>query len=469
MSTVDTVDTVVIGAGQAGLATSRLLTAAGREHVVLERGHIGERWRSERWDSLRLLTPNWVLSLPGSRYGGPHPDAFAPADSFVEMLEEYAASFAAPVVDGTTVEEVRASGRGTSRYAVTTDGGTWYTRHLVVATGPHGVPTMPAGLDDHVAGDVQVLTARDYRNPAQVARRRRARRRCLRIGRADRRGAPARRPSGHARGRPSRAAASDLPGLRRLLVARGDRPAEPHARRRGGPRGCPARAFPAADRATPRPTARLGGRPGGAATARRAADGAAARAHRRDRPLRRGPVDPRHRGGARHAPLPRRRRRLRGAIRARPGDLVTRASACRSAAVAHTHEVRPARRGDLHPRRGDRLPAAPSLAPPARARGGGRDRAGGRHHLGTRASTPSDSASRTDGARARSSGRASTRRMSWTTSSGRAGRPASARRERHEQVRRRRRRRPGGGRLDRPAARSSRCPRRRGRARGPDA
>ncbi len=169
VDTVDTVDTVVIGAGQAGLATSRLLTAAGREHVVLERGHIGERWRSERWDSLRLLTPNWVLSLPGSRYGGPHPDAFAPADSFVEMLEEYAASFAAPVVDGTTVEEVRASGRGTSRYAVTTDGGIWYTRHLVVATGPHGVPTIPAGLDGHVAGDVQVLTARDYRNPAQVA------------------------------------------------------------------------------------------------------------------------------------------------------------------------------------------------------------------------------------------------------------------------------------------------------------
>jgi len=169
MSTVDTVDTVVIGAGQAGLATSRLLTAAGREHVVLERGHIGERWRSERWDSLRLLTPNWVLSLPGSRYGGPHPDGFAPADSFVEMLEEYAASFAAPVVDGTTVEEVRASGRGTSRYVVATDGGTWHTHHLVVATGPHGVPTLPAGLDHHVAGDVQLLTARDYRNPAQVA------------------------------------------------------------------------------------------------------------------------------------------------------------------------------------------------------------------------------------------------------------------------------------------------------------
>jgi putative flavoprotein involved in K+ transport len=169
---MSTVDTVVIGAGQAGLATSRLLTQAGRDHVVLERGRIGERWRSERWDSLRLLTPNWMLSLPGSRYGGTDPDGFAPAASFVEMLQEYAAGFAAPVVEGTTVEEVRASGRGASRYTVTTDGGTWHTRHLVLATGPHGSPLLPAGLgraDRQGELPATVLTARDYRNPAQVA------------------------------------------------------------------------------------------------------------------------------------------------------------------------------------------------------------------------------------------------------------------------------------------------------------
>lgn len=169
MSTVETVDTVVVGAGQAGLATSRLLTQAGRDHVVLERGRIGERWRSERWESLRLLTPNWMLSLPGSRYGGPDPDGFAPAARFVDMLEEYAAGFAAPVVEGTTVEEVRASGRGHSRYTVTTDNGTWHTRNLVVATGPHGVPVLPAGLARAHLGPAQLLTARDYRNPSQPA------------------------------------------------------------------------------------------------------------------------------------------------------------------------------------------------------------------------------------------------------------------------------------------------------------
>ena len=169
MSTVSTVDTVVIGAGHAGLATSRLLTQAGRDHVVLERGRVGERWRSERWDSLRLLTPNWMLHLPGSRYGGPDPDGFTSAGRFVEMLEEYAASFAAPIVDGTTVEEVRASGRGTCRYTVSTDRGTWHTRHLVVATGPHGAPVIPAGLDHADLGRDALVTARDYRNPALVA------------------------------------------------------------------------------------------------------------------------------------------------------------------------------------------------------------------------------------------------------------------------------------------------------------
>ena len=74
MSTTNTVDTVVIGAGHAGLAVSRLLTDAGRDHVVLDRGRVAERWRTERWDSLHLLTPNWMIRLPGWPYAGPAPD-----------------------------------------------------------------------------------------------------------------------------------------------------------------------------------------------------------------------------------------------------------------------------------------------------------------------------------------------------------------------------------------------------------
>ena len=69
-------DTVIVGAGHAGLAVSRLLSAAGHEHVILERGRVGERWRSQRWDSLHLVTPSWMTRLPGWRYGGADPDGY---------------------------------------------------------------------------------------------------------------------------------------------------------------------------------------------------------------------------------------------------------------------------------------------------------------------------------------------------------------------------------------------------------
>jgi putative flavoprotein involved in K+ transport len=68
------IDTIIVGAGHAGLAVSRLLTAAGHDHVVLDRGRVAERWRSERWDSLHLLTPSWMTRLPGWCYSGPDPD-----------------------------------------------------------------------------------------------------------------------------------------------------------------------------------------------------------------------------------------------------------------------------------------------------------------------------------------------------------------------------------------------------------
>ena len=72
-------DTIVIGAGQAGLAASRCLTDRGRDHVVLERGQIGQRWRSNTWDSLHLLTPNWMNTLPGEAYRSPDPNGFSSA------------------------------------------------------------------------------------------------------------------------------------------------------------------------------------------------------------------------------------------------------------------------------------------------------------------------------------------------------------------------------------------------------
>ena len=158
------VDTVVVGAGHAGLAVSRLLTAAGHDHVVLDRGRVGERWRTERWDSLHLLTPSWMSRLPGWWYGGPEPDGFMSAARFVHHLTRYAASFEAPVLPGTAVLDVSRSGDG---YRVVTSRGTWHARHVVVATGPHGQPHVPPGLGP--AGDATVLHSSRYRNPTQLA------------------------------------------------------------------------------------------------------------------------------------------------------------------------------------------------------------------------------------------------------------------------------------------------------------
>ena len=113
-------ETVVIGAGQAGLAMSRHLTDEGREHVVLERGRLAERWRSERWDSLRLLTPNWMNRLPHWRYAGPDPDGYMTSAELAGYFQDYATSFGAPVEEGTTVREVAASASG---FRVETDRG----------------------------------------------------------------------------------------------------------------------------------------------------------------------------------------------------------------------------------------------------------------------------------------------------------------------------------------------------------
>ena len=155
------VETVIVGAGQAGLALSRSLTAAGRPHVVLERGRVGERWRSERWESLRLLTPNWLNRLPGAP-ALPDPDGYLDRRGVVEHLEAYAAG--APVHERTTVLGVRRSRRA---HLVVTDAGDWHARNVVIATGDCDVPRVPA-----IAADappfLHQLHATGYRRPARL-------------------------------------------------------------------------------------------------------------------------------------------------------------------------------------------------------------------------------------------------------------------------------------------------------------
>jgi putative flavoprotein involved in K+ transport len=159
-----TTDTVIIGAGHAGLAMSWCLSDRGVEHVVIERGRLGERWRTARWDSFRLLTPNWMSRLPGHRHTGPDPDGFMTAGEFVDYLVGYAQSFAAPVRERTTVIAVRSAPGG---YTVQTDQGEWAARSVVIATGYHATARRPAGAE-RLAPDVAQLTPAGYRNPAQL-------------------------------------------------------------------------------------------------------------------------------------------------------------------------------------------------------------------------------------------------------------------------------------------------------------
>ena len=160
-----TTDAIIIGGGQAGLAMSYCLARHGVEHVLLERGRIAERWRTERWDSLRLLTPNWMSRLPGGWcYRGPEPDGFMTMPEVIEHLDEYAHSFAAPVEAGTAVTAVRRVAAG---YAVETSGGAWRTRAVVIATGHCDRPAVPA-MAKELPRDILQLTPSEYRTPGQL-------------------------------------------------------------------------------------------------------------------------------------------------------------------------------------------------------------------------------------------------------------------------------------------------------------
>jgi putative flavoprotein involved in K+ transport len=155
---------VVIGAGQAGLAMSRHLTDRAIEHIVVDRGEVGHSWRTERWDSLRLLTPNWMSRLPGHRYEGLDRDEFMGKDDVVDLLETYAGSFDAPIRTHVDVTQVRPRGIG---FDVVSDHGAWSCDAVVLATGASSEPRIPALAAD-LPPRIHQLTALDYRNPAQI-------------------------------------------------------------------------------------------------------------------------------------------------------------------------------------------------------------------------------------------------------------------------------------------------------------
>jgi cation diffusion facilitator CzcD-associated flavoprotein CzcO len=155
---------VVVGGGQAGLATSRELTQAGVEHVVLERGRVGQTWRG-RWDSFCLVTPNWTVQLPGYPYDGDDPDGFMPRDEIVAYLERYASAVGVPVREGVGVDSLATVDGG--GLVVGTTAGEIRVDDVVLATGAYQRPHRPAGAAELPAGLLQI-DAEDYTNPADL-------------------------------------------------------------------------------------------------------------------------------------------------------------------------------------------------------------------------------------------------------------------------------------------------------------
>ncbi|MCB1422635.1 MAG: NAD(P)-binding domain-containing protein [Nitratireductor sp.] len=159
------ISVLIIGAGQAGLAMSRCLSDRSVPHVVLERGEVANSWRRERWDSLRLLTPNWQSRLPGFAYRGNDPDGFMSMPEIIGHLDDYAETIAAPVETGTSVLSVRSEGDG---YQVSTNRGEWKCSNLVVATGACSIANVPAPASA-MPDSITQLTPFEYKTPDQLA------------------------------------------------------------------------------------------------------------------------------------------------------------------------------------------------------------------------------------------------------------------------------------------------------------
>ncbi len=135
------INTVVIGGGQAGLSISYHLTQQDREHVVLEKNRIGETWRSRRWDSFTLVTPNRQMKLPGFPYDGDNPDGFLSRKEIVQYLEDYAAMFNPPIRLGVEAESIEANSNGDG-YKIETSAGVLETSNVVVAAGTFQKPSI---------------------------------------------------------------------------------------------------------------------------------------------------------------------------------------------------------------------------------------------------------------------------------------------------------------------------------------
>jgi putative flavoprotein involved in K+ transport len=160
----ESVDVAIIGAGQAGLATSWHLKQAGIDHVVLEAGRVAETWRSRRWDSFCLVTPNWTVQLPGAKYAGSAPDGFMPLAELVDYFQSWADSFEAPVEENSPVTSLESDGGG---FALSLPSGQLNARRVVIASGAYQRAYRPASADS-LPNELTQLFAEEYSNPGAL-------------------------------------------------------------------------------------------------------------------------------------------------------------------------------------------------------------------------------------------------------------------------------------------------------------
>jgi len=156
---------VVIGGGQAGLATSFCLTARGIDHVVLERHRLAHEWRERRWDSFCLVTPNWQCRLPGFPYAGDDPKGFMVKDDIVRYIEAYARAFGPPLLEGVEATALRAAPDG--GFDLSTTAGNCHADQIVVATGGYHTPEIPR-LAERLPDSIAQLHSSAYRRPAAL-------------------------------------------------------------------------------------------------------------------------------------------------------------------------------------------------------------------------------------------------------------------------------------------------------------
>jgi len=160
----ESVDVAIIGAGQAGLATSWYLTQANVDHVILEAGRVAETWRMRRWDSFCLVTPNWTVKLPGGEYAGADPDGYMNLTELVDHFQLWADSFHAPVQESCSVAALDAD---SNNFVLTTSSGKIRARTVVVASGGYQRAHLPPNANQIPDSVIQIL-AEDYTNPDAI-------------------------------------------------------------------------------------------------------------------------------------------------------------------------------------------------------------------------------------------------------------------------------------------------------------